>query len=231
MGSAEYVGVGLYSLSEAAHILGVRAPTLRRWVSQYTYRVKGIQYFHRPIVTRSFLGPSKPLTFLELIELLFVKMFREQGVSMQTIRKAAGIAADLFQTPYPFAVKRFDTDGRHIFATLWERVEERRIIEELDRGQTVFDSVVRPFFRKIEYEGIAEARKFWPLGTEGRIVLDPQRDFGKPIDSETGVPTTTLYQAALAEGLESLDVVAHWFEVPLSAVKAAVRYEELLRPA
>ncbi|MDQ7839472.1 MAG: hypothetical protein RDU83_00420 [bacterium] len=234
MGQETYLGVGLYSVPEAARIIGVKTAKLRRWVSEYAYEMRNVQYYHRPIIQRFFGDGDQPIVFLELVELLFVRLFRREGVSMQTIRKAARSAAQLFETPYPFAVKRFDTDGKRIFATLLQsaRAEEspdRRFIEELGKGQLVFESVASLFFRKLDF-GYAEALRYWPLGREGRIVLDPERSFGKPIDAQTGVPTRALHDAVYTGG-ERPEVVAEWFDVPLVAVKTAVAYEDSLLEA
>ena len=76
---------------------------------------------------------------------------------MQAIRKAAERAATQFNTNYPFAVKRFDTDGKHIFAILSQETDEVGFIEELGKGQLAFDRVVKPLFHKIDYRGGADA--------------------------------------------------------------------------
>jgi uncharacterized protein (DUF433 family) len=183
------------------------------------------------VISRYFQDGQHVLTFLELVELLFVKLFREEGLSMPVIRKAAAEAARQFDTPYPFAVRRFDTDGRRIFATLQQESQDERVVVELGKGQLVFDTIVRPFFRKLEYRNSGDALRYWPMDREGRVVLDPERSFGKPIDAETGVPTRALYDAVLAGGGQPLDVVAQWFGVPVEAVQTAVAYEESLRSA
>jgi len=228
---SRYVGVGLYSFPEAARIIGITPAKLRRWAGQYRRKVPGTEYLSKPVISRYFPDGEHVLTFLELVELLFVKLFREEGVSMQVIREAAEEAARRFDTPYPFAVKRFDTDGQRIFATLREESQEERSIVELGKGQYVFDAVVRLFSRKIEYQDGGDALRYWPRDREGRVVLDPQRSFGKPIDAETGVPTRALYDAVLAGGGQSPVVVAEWFGVPLDAVEAAVAFERSLLAA
>src|SRR5581483_4481993 len=157
------VGVGLYSFPDAAHIIGTDARTLRQWAKSYHYRARGVEYIHRPVITRYLGDAENALTFLELIELLFVRVFRSEGVSMQVIRKAADAAARRFDTPYPFAVRRFDTDGKNIFATLAAEPGDVLVAEDLARGQYVFQEVVRPYFRKLDYGDNAEALKFWPL--------------------------------------------------------------------
>jgi len=225
------IGVGLYSFPEAARIIGTDPRTLRQWAKSYHYRARGVEYTHRPVINRYLTKDESVLTFLELIELLFVRLFRSEGVSMQVIRKAADAATRKFDSPYPFAVKRFDTDGRNIFATLADEPGDTLVTEDLARGQYVFQEIVRPYFRKLDYGDNAEALKFWPRDHDGRIVLDPERQFGAPIDFETGVQTRTLYDAVRAGPGESHEFVANWFKIPRAAVDAAVAYEESLLAA
>jgi uncharacterized protein (DUF433 family) len=229
--SEHAVGVGLYSFPEAARIVGVPAAKLRRWISQYRRPAAGGERLSVPVIHRHFAEDPHVLTFLELVELLFVKLFRSAGVSMSVIRRAAEEASGTFGTPYPFAVKRFDTDGRRIFATLQPRSAEERVLVELGKGQSVFEGVVRPFFRKLEYHGEGDALRYWPMEREGRVVLDPERAFGQPIDAETGVPTRTLYSAVTAGNGQTPREVAWWFGVPVEAVKAAVAYQQSLLAA
>jgi DNA-binding transcriptional MerR regulator/uncharacterized protein (DUF433 family) len=209
------LGVGLYSIAEAKALLGVNQNKIRRWIDTET-----------GILARYFDPTENTLTFLELMELHFVKLFRDEGVSLQTIRKAAIAAAAKFAVDYPFAVKRFDTDGRTVFATLVQEEQDRVMVEDLKHGQYVFDQIVRPFFRKIEYRGVHEAMRYWPLGTSGGVVLDPERKFGKPIHAETGIPTAVLFQAYLTE--QDTVRVSKWFDVPLDAVNRAVEFEQSL---
>ena len=49
-------------------------------------------------------------------------------------------------------------------------------------------------------------------------------NLGKPIDAETGVPTSALYDAVLAGDGQSSAVVAQWFGVPVQAVQAAATF-------
>jgi uncharacterized protein (DUF433 family) len=221
------LGAGLYSLPEAARIIGTNPRTLRQWAKTYRYTARGVTYTHEPVIYR-YLEDEGVLTFLELIELYFVRLFRSAGVSMPVIRKAAQAAAQRFDTPYPFAVKRFDTDGTSIFATLSDQPGDHLLTEDLARGQYAFTEMVRPYFRKLDYRGNAEALRFWPRDHDGRIVLDPRRQFGAPIDAETGVQTRALYDAVTAGRGQSFEEVARWFEVPVAAVEAAVDYERSL---
>jgi len=62
----------------------------------------------------------------------------------------------------------------------------------------------------------------------GRVVLDPERRFGQPLDSETGVPTEAIRRAVTAGDGQDLKSVARWFEIPVEAVKAAMNFEKSL---
>ena len=226
-----YVGMGLYPLPDAARLIGVAPTKLRRWVRDYEYTANDKTYKHHSLIKRRFGETELTLTFLELMELHFIKMFRSKGVSMPTIRKAAEAAAKRFRTDYPFALKRFDTDGRKIFVTLQKETvgkEKGTIVEELGYGQQVFEQIMRPFFKKLEYRGAREVVRYWPLERSGGIVLDPQRKFGRPIDAGTGIPTQALYSAFKADERQNEQAVAKWFDVPLRAVKSAIRFERSL---
>jgi hypothetical protein len=62
------------------------------------------------------------------------------------------------------------------------------------------------------------------------VVLDPFRKFGKPIDCETGVSTSAIYEAVLAGSGQPAPLVARWLGIPLAAVDAAVEFERTLAP-
>lgn len=171
---------------------------------------------------------EQAITFIELMELYFIGIFREQGVAPRTIRRASAAAASKFGTDYPFAVKRFDTDGRTIFATLVDSATDRQIVEDLRRGQYVFEQIMKPFFQKLDFRNGQEVTRFWPMERKGGIVLDPERKFGKPIDAESGVPTRALYNAVQAGGGQEQKRVARWFGVSCHAVRAAVAFEKSL---
>jgi len=212
-----HLGVGLYTLSDAARITGARPNTIRHWMAN-----KG------GIVRRHFAA-EKLLTFEELMEVHFIQMFRKEGVSLQAIRKASQKAAILYGTDYPFAFKRFDTDGRTVFATLIQEKPDGVLVEDLERGQYVFSEIMRPFFRKLEYRVENEmVARFWPRTKRGRVVLDPERKFGKPIDANSGISTSAIHDAVTAGGGQKPSTVARWLNIPIAAVKAAIAFEESL---
>jgi len=210
------LGVGSYSVPDAARLIGTTTREIRRWMNP------------RSGVAGPVPGPKEQtLTFLELLELHVVALFRDREVTLGTIRKVEKTAEGRFGSLYPFAARRLESEGGAVFAASPDDGERTASTEELNRARQVFDSTVRPFLKKLEYDN-DEAIRFWPMGRNERVVLDPQRKFGKPIDYETGVPTSALYAAVVAG--DEPPVVARWFGVPVAAVRAAVAFETSLAP-
>jgi len=93
-------------------------------------------------------------------------------------------------------------------------------------GQKVFPKVVTPFLRDLKFAPDNQIAEWWPLGTERRVLLDPNRQFGQPIVFKSGVRTEILYLAV--KNGASQDEVAEWFEVERKDVLDAVEFEKRL---
>lgn len=66
-----------------------------------------------PVFGRDYTGDDgeSAISFLDLIELAFIRDFRDAGLSMQVIRKAAQLAEGEWRENHPFCIKKFETDG------------------------------------------------------------------------------------------------------------------------
>ncbi|MEX0727834.1 MAG: DUF433 domain-containing protein [Planctomycetaceae bacterium] len=216
--TSQFVGCGLYTVEQASSLLGITPKRLNYWL--------GSEDVASGFFARMFAAEDL-LTFAELMELHFIKMFRDEGVSLQTIRKASQAASKKFRTVHPFLLKRFDTDGKSIFATLQHRENERTVVEDLRRGQLVFETIIRPFFKKLDYHN-DDVERYWPLEKKGRIVLDPMRMHGKPIDAQTGVPVDVILNSLHAGDGQDEQTVAEWLGLPQEAIQAAILFEKTL---
>ena len=226
---------GSYSLLDAARIAKAKPRSLRRWVSGYDYSYKK-QKFHSPGLLQSEIpnvDGEELLTFQQLVEMVFIRLFHEYGVSIPVIRAVAHTTAMRYETRHPFAIQNLQTDGKTIFADGLqvedaEGMTQDKITEDLHRGQMVIRDFAQPYFLSIDYEDM-EAARYWPRGKQGGIVIDPQRSFGSPIIDVTGVPTHVLYEMYRAG--EVTDTIAEWYQVEKHFVIAAVEYEISLRRA
>jgi uncharacterized protein (DUF433 family) len=221
--------LGVYSLPEAARIVRKPRDWVRRAVRGYEFRGrKGQRRSSAPLFRGQFeaVGGTINLSFRDLIELVFVRDFREHGVSWPVIRRAAEVAADLFrETDHPFCMRQFSTDGSRIFATAAADEGDEHMVDLVKR-QHVFKSVITPFLKQLEYSASGDLLRWFPLGINKPVVLDPRVSFGAPIVAGHSIPTAVLYQAHEAGETEA--AIAEWYELPQPAVHAALEYERLL---
>jgi uncharacterized protein (DUF433 family) len=222
----DLVGVGLYTLPQAARLASVPVASIKRWMFGYSYFYKG-DLIQRPAVVAGVQEPSsaRVLTFRDLIEIQFVHAFRREGVSWKLIRLAADKAQAITGGDHPFASSRFVTDGRTIFAGIVQKTGSKELLD-LKNDQMAFRRVMLPSLKKNLEIGEYGVKRLWPLGKKRQVVIDPQRQFGQPISPVEGVPTEVLAKSYQATG--SYDSVARWYDVSRPAVRAAVDFEKRL---
>ncbi len=162
------------------------------------------------------------------MEIRFVQTFRSHGVSLQSIRRALARAKELWEDDeYPFLSLKFKSDGKAIFAAAAKNRDEEEIVFNVLTGQLFEERFLqRPLYEGLEYDHFDKLRRWWPLGLDRSIVLDPKRRFGQPITKEEGVPTKVLAAAFIAD--RSRHAVADWYQVGVQAVDDAVEFEQLL---
>lgn len=219
----QIVGLGLYTIPEAARLTKVPARKVRGWVNGYSQRAsaggRSAPIIHRQIPT---IDGKTALGFLDLLEVRFVNWLSEYGVSWNTIRVAAERARQALGHDHPFALARFHTDGKGIFLETQEETGDRKLLDLARNNFAMYEIVEASFREGVEFrDGVAS---LWhPSKTLHQIVLDPTRAFGRPIDRDSGVPTATLADAYQAEG--DFNTVARWYEVTPETVRAAVEFE------
>jgi uncharacterized protein (DUF433 family) len=238
------IGVGLYTVSDAAALLRIPQRNVRRWLGGYPFQARDGSRRTMPPLWQPQL-PSHDrhleLGFRDLIELRFVSAFIDRGLGVLTIRRCLEHARAFVGDERPFSTRRFHTDGRTIFLAFVDQAianpsevladvpeQERARLIDLRTHQYVFRQVIQQTFKDLDLDDEAVAR--WrPYRGKGTIVIDPKRAFGQPIATETGVPTNALASAVAAEGDEKR--VAALFNVPRSVVADAVAFERELGAA
>ncbi len=223
-----YIGVGLYTIPEASRLTGVSSQRIRRWLQGYDYPFKGNKKHMSSLWTPEVpeIHEENGLTFKDLLEIRFIDVFLNHGVSMKNIRAAAELACREYRQAYPFSSQKFKTDGKRIFSEITEKSGDKKLVD-LIKGQWTFNKVIEPSLKGVEFstDGIAE-RWFHPFGKSKEIVLDPERSFGRPIIFNGGVPTDIL--ASAYDSDEDINFVARCYGVNPKSVKAAIEFEEKL---
>jgi uncharacterized protein (DUF433 family) len=207
------LGKGIYSLPQAARLVGVPPQRLRRWVV-------GVPSGQAALPTPTAMIDGEPvLEFADLISALFIQAFREKHVSLQHIRRAALNAAKELRNDRPFSLRNFATDGRRIFHWLGD---DKRHLLDAETGQHVMIPIFKPLLQKIRYGITLEAERWYPLGERRHVVIDPAIALGEP--SVRGVPTRVLFGPVKAGNSPS--EVASWYGLARAEVLAACQFEK-----
>lgn len=213
----ERLGRGVYAIAEAAHLAMISPTTARRWFLGRPDSPAG------PVLRPDYdqVGESVAVSFLDLVDLLVVGRFREQRVSLQTVRKVYHKLKQTLGQVHPFGHRKLLTDGRAVFLETLDNIGDRHL-EEILTGQRAFPEVLKRYLREVEYSPDTGIAQRWRI-SQG-IVLDPTRNFGKPTVDAFGICTAGL-AAAYSANAENAELVADLYGVTPGAVMDAVRFE------
>ena len=237
------VGLGVYTLPEAARLIHAEPRLVRRWLKGYRHTHPGVEgqrttSFSPPLWATQYAGDPdfgvEAIGFLDLLELRVVKSFVDAGVALQVVRRCLERARSMFGTSHPLTSAQFRTDGRTIYLQSLREAESEDLLD-LKSSQYAFKAVIKPsLFAGIDYDDDGQARRWFPAEHHSKlIVIDPERQFGKPMLTESAVPTRALYASYKAEGGDkaAAAMVARLFELPVKEVQAAVKFEADLQAA
>ena len=222
--------------ADASRLLKMTPSRVVRWVRGYSYWLSHPAQLERraqPPVVRARLpriGGSVLISFLDLMELRVVKALVDVGLSLQHVRRVAGLASELFHTPYPFASRRIFTDGHEVFASLSRDTDDPVLIEISSRhSQLIARPIITDYLTELDFDPQSSlAKRWWPLGRNVPIVLDPAVSFGAPVVA--GTATRTEIIAGLARAID-VSSAANAFLLDESAATAAVEFESQLAVA
>lgn len=230
--SASPLARGFYTVSEAARLIPkASAGRIRNWLTDYHGE-------ESPLINREYdpLDDKQELSFLDLMEVRFVEYFRNNGVSVRSLRAASEHARKYFGTDKPFATSNFSfhTDGRNLFvedilkpaaqaasdSVLWGLVTDQYEMYDVIKASLLDGVVFNPKSK------LAETWRPRPHQYPA-VIIDPKVAFGQPT-LDARVATAAVYDAWVAENYDQASV-AYWFELPETAVREAVAFERSLR--
>jgi uncharacterized protein (DUF433 family) len=208
----------VYSIAEAARLLGLPLATAKRWLDGYTYRKKA----YRPVVRVEPTG-SEIVTWAEFVELGYLREYRAKEVSLQKLRPAVDRLRAEFGAKYPLAHARpFIDQSRELLLEIQQETKlDRRLYMVVSRGgQLVLTPPAEAFLDKVEFIGDGAAR-FRPAGADSPVLIDPELSFGVP--QVKGVRTEAILELFLAK--EPIELIADGYELDVGDVEAAIRFE------
>src|SRR4030042_466574 len=189
-----------------------------------------VAYWHYGTGTR--VGPAlrgkkryAPLSYLQLVEVAFVAVFRQRGVPLQRIRKARDYVAKVFGAEFPFVQYEFKTEGLHILmdAASFDPEFEDLIVAD-EAGQMAWERIMLERFDQFDYEEDL-ALRWHPRGRNVPIIIDPRISFGAPILERTGTPTWVI--KGRVEAGETVEEIEADFGVTKADLRYALEFEEV----
>lgn len=224
--SQDVFGVGIYSFADAARFIGAESRELRRWMRGYSVTRDGEKHEYEPLWTSQLADTDiDAVGFRDLIELRFIRTFVGVGVPLFLIRRTIEELRERLGNEYPFTSTAFKTDGKRIFMEMLDENGDKALIDVVKR-QNVMAKIIGPSLREgVELNVDDEATRWFPLPKSKAIVFDPNRSFGHPILTDSGVPTIAITEAVKSEG-GNLNRVARLYGIPTADVRKAVAFEQ-----
>ena len=209
--------VPLYTIPEAARLLGVPTSTFDEWTRQGTAgRRRGLV----TTVRGSSRGPAVP--FVGLVEGMVAAAFRRAGVSMQHIRKSLAAIESTIGLEHALASRKLYTDGAAIVYDYAHQEDDDEVLAVVVSGQRIFSPIVSDYLRRITYADDQFAtRLVLPITREPLIVADPKRAHGRPLFLRGGAPMEDVIDRFRAG--ESFRSVARDFELKPEDVEEVIR--------
>lgn len=233
MGAVENIGViandpvagGFYTVREAARLLGIAQPAkIVGWLHGYKGRGRG------PIIQRQYqpIEGSQELGFLDLIEVRFVEHFRKQGVSLQSLRKAAATAREQWKQQHPFATSntKYLTDRVEVFSKTARDVNDDVLLNLVTKQYEMYVVLETVLAKGVEFDPASGVAREWrPRPAEfPSIGLSPLVAYGQPAVMPLGVPTLAIYKTWKAEN-GSYAATSDWYEIDEKLTREAVEFE------
>ncbi len=224
----------IYNPAYVSQLIDLSTGRIKRWLQGYAFTYQSgssgekVMSYKAPVIGRDDSNLPNYASFLDLIDLLFVKQFLAKGLSLQKIRKAL-IEVQSLLGGYHFAQRLFFSDGKNIYLQI--KNDSESLIELLSGGHWVISEFIKELAHQIEFdEPTGFATKWYPLGKNGLVVLDPKISFGRPIIVGKNISTDNIFNCYLGEN-ENISKVCNWLNLNQEQVNAAIKFEIGLKAA
>jgi uncharacterized protein (DUF433 family) len=179
------LGNGIYTIPDLALILQLPQPKVRRWLTDfYDERLAGDKDKYSWGT-----GKDRATNFLTLIEFYIFYLLRDQKIGAGKILEAHKHMSKELKTPYPFASHQLLINSKSIFY----QVTSDTWVHADKTNQIVIHKLIEQFCKKIDFANNSLAKRFWPLGKNHSVVVDPEHQFGQPVITGTNINAATIY--------------------------------------
>lgn len=213
------IGEGLYIPSEISRILQIPAFKVRRWINSY-WDGELSQNTRKKYSWKT--DNSLAVNFYTLVEFYVMIQFQDSGVKTRQILNAHKELSEKFNTPFPFAIKEvlgsIKTDGKKIYLHYNDGTLT------LDGTKQFNLEFIKVFFKKLEFDSKNLVSRFWPMGKELSILIDPNRKFGHPVIDDSNIYPEAIHNHYSAG--DPISYIAAVYDLSEKQVRDAIKYCE-----
>lgn len=213
----------LYSYADADRLAGVSRGTSKRWLAGYVYRNLQGDRIERPPITPG-LEDRGFVSFIDLIEIVAIGGLKALGFTLTQIRRIVIDCQDQVGVPRPLTTLKFKTNGYEIFVNQGDTL----LGLGKKKGLRAWNEILGPFLEDLDYSGSFVSR-WWPLGKDKPIVVDPDYGYGLPVVANSGVRTEIILERFQAGDLPAQ--IAKDFNLDSVEVERALQFEMKTRAA
>ncbi len=216
---------GVYPVADAVTLIHATRPELPPDVPNHRGRLESASGRHiyrwvRDGLTGRYLeglkGKEVALTFLDLVSLRLIAVFRAYGIPSKDIRIAHQRLQSRRGWSHPFAMEPIWVSGLYMY------IKEDDIPIQIARWQPALN-FVELFIGPMHNMAFGEEQQAEAWEPEAGVVLNPNISFGEPCLKGTRIATQTLW--ALHAAGDSAERIAEAYELPLARVEVALAWE------
>ncbi len=211
------IGIGIYTASEIAQILRVPYRKVYTWMNKYWDGKLGKDYGSRYSWEHN---GARSVSFHTFIEFYVMMRFSEAGVKPKQVLEAHAELVKLYNTAFPFALKEvlkgIKSDGKHVF------LRTKEGIIELNGTKQFNLDLIQLFFVNLEFDQENLASRFWPIGKDKSILVDPERRFGHPVIDGKNIFPEIIFKHYNAG--DPVAYIAHVYQISEEEVNHALEY-------
>jgi uncharacterized protein (DUF433 family) len=224
----ELLGVGVYTVAEAAMYAHVPTGVMRRWI----WGTKSGASVVRPELRLD--ADETLVTFLDFVQSMAIRSIRKAtkdrpAVPLEKIRETIEQAHERYGITYPFARKHSTyLLGREIVL----RVDGLGEVQTsgANKHQLVEPKIAELYLHDLSFDSSGLAQSY-VAARDGdmQIVMNPRSRFGEPYLSTCGITASSIWNAVQAEG--GIEGAARAYEITVEEVHFAAKYYDSLRSA
>lgn len=214
----------LYTVAEAARLVGMSPATLMTWARGYRRTFPDRRPVAQgPVITALHDGSGPSIPFIGLVEATVVRAFRETALPLQRVRRALEVLADQGELQHALASRRLYSDGAQVLYDYAKREDEPqlRLLTVVVSGQRVFHEVIEEYLKRIGFDGDPWATALIVPATDRHLLrVRPEIAGGDPLFISGGAPLSAVMSRRKAG--EPVASIAGDYGVPVADVEEAL---------